>query len=213
MLVKNGIGNIVFAVRARTDYFLNSVCNFLTVCTGNRIHCISQINFFGGRFADSPIVIGNINANMNFFGTGVVGNVELVNILHRTADTPGSLPVTIMGDIYNQWSRFVMKHNNYGYGFYVMEVDGAGAWVATAKSPTLSDWQPITSLTAVGTAVTAVSAAHGYTTGNSVTISGASPNAYNGTKTITVSDVNTFTYTASTAPGSSPAIGQPMVKI
>ena len=43
--------------------------------------------------------------------------------------------------------------------------------------------------------------AHGYTTGDSVTVANASPNAYNGTRTITVVDANTFTYTAATAPG------------
>jgi hypothetical protein len=65
----------------------------------------------------------------------------------------------------------------------------------------------VTSLTAVGTTVTATVAAHGYTTGQNVTIFGAVPDAYNGAHNVTVTGVNTFTYSASSAPSSSPAGG------
>ena len=44
-------------------------------------------------------------------------------------------------------------------------------------------------------------ATHGYTTGQQVAISGATPSAYNGTFTITVVDANTFTYPLTSAPG------------
>jgi hypothetical protein len=47
----------------------------------------------------------------------------------------------------------------------------------------------------------ATAPAHGYTTGQSVIISGASPAAYNGTFTITVLDANTFTYSPASDPG------------
>jgi Tfp pilus tip-associated adhesin PilY1 len=42
---------------------------------------------------------------------------------------------------------------------------------------------------------------HGYSTGNQIVIAGATPAGYNGTKTITVVDANTFTYPLSTALG------------
>jgi type IV pilus assembly protein PilY1 len=60
----------------------------------------------------------------------------------------------------------------------------------------------VTSLTSVGTLATATVTAHGFTSGNTVLIAGASPSLYNGTYTIAVVDANTFTYTlASSASG------------
>jgi Tfp pilus tip-associated adhesin PilY1 len=49
--------------------------------------------------------------------------------------------------------------------------------------------------------VTATVTAHGYSNGDQITISGASPSAYNGIYPITVVDANTFTYTPAAAPG------------
>jgi len=54
----------------------------------------------------------------------------------------------------------------------------------------------ITSVTSVTTTATVTTtAAHGFTTGQSVTISGANQAEYNGTYTITVTGLTTFTYT------------------
>lgn len=56
--------------------------------------------------------------------------------------------------------------------------------------------QTISSITSSGTTATVTTAAaHGYSTSNSIEISGASPAGYNGTFTITVIDTTTFTYT------------------
>ena len=52
-----------------------------------------------------------------------------------------------------------------------------------------------------GLTVTAVAPQHGFVTGDSVTITGAYPAAYNGTFFITVVDANTFTYVLATNPG------------
>jgi hypothetical protein len=49
--------------------------------------------------------------------------------------------------------------------------------------------------------VTVTVTAHGYATGNHVAISGVNPSAYNGTKTITVTGPNTFTYTVPNGTG------------
>lgn len=57
----------------------------------------------------------------------------------------------------------------------------------------------ITSLSRSGTTVTATSTAHGLTTGNTVTISGATPTAFNGTFAIVVTGPNTFTYNVSSS--------------
>lgn len=49
------------------------------------------------------------------------------------------------------------------------------------------------------TTATATATAHGYVTGNSVSIYGAIPSGYNGAYTITVVDANTFTYTVASS--------------
>ena len=53
----------------------------------------------------------------------------------------------------------------------------------------------VTNLVSSGTTATATAANHQFTTGQIVTVAGATPNEYNGAKTITVTDANTFTYT------------------
>jgi hypothetical protein len=74
------------------------------------------------------------------------------------------------------------------------------------KYATTSTAQTISTLTSSGTTCTlTTSAAHGLVTGNQVTITGALPAAYNGTFRITVTSGTIFTYTALTAPATSPA--------
>jgi hypothetical protein len=74
------------------------------------------------------------------------------------------------------------------------------------KYATISTAQTISNLTSSGTTCTLVtSAAHGLVTGNQVTVTGASPSQYNGTFRITVTNGTTFTYTALSAPATSPA--------
>ncbi|MCA8026413.1 hypothetical protein [Burkholderia cepacia] len=67
--------------------------------------------------------------------------------------------------------------------------------------------QTISSITSVGTTATLTTAqAHGLTTGDQVTISGATPSQYNGTYTITVTSPTTFTYVMASAPGGSATV-------
>ena len=72
--------------------------------------------------------------------------------------------------------------------------------VASVSSMTYTETTP-----GVGT-VTATASAHGFTTGQSVTMSGASQTEYNGLKTVTVVDANTFTYLITVNP-TTPATG------
>lgn len=65
----------------------------------------------------------------------------------------------------------------------------------------------VSSLTRSGTTATAVtSIAHGYTTGQWVTVAGADQGDYNGTVQITVTDVDQFTYAVANSPAT-PATG------
>lgn len=60
----------------------------------------------------------------------------------------------------------------------------------------------ISSITAVAALATLTTAtAHGLVTGDSLTITGAVPAAYNGTYPVTVTSATTFTYNAGSAPG------------
>ncbi len=69
----------------------------------------------------------------------------------------------------------------------------------------------ISSLTRVSTTATAISTAHGYVTGQTVTISGAVESAYNISAVITVDDADTFHYTVAGSP-TTPATGSPVAK-
>lgn len=77
-------------------------------------------------------------------------------------------------------------------------------WFTLATTETA---QTITSITHVGAVATLNTAlAHGLETGNYVTISGASPSAYNGSFVITKVDADTFTYTMASTPGSNATV-------
>ena len=58
----------------------------------------------------------------------------------------------------------------------------------------ISATKPVSSLTRIGNTVTAVSAAHGFTNGQTIAIAGANESQYNATSNITLVDANTFTY-------------------
>jgi len=69
----------------------------------------------------------------------------------------------------------------------------------------------VDSLTASGSTVTVnTKYPHGLLVGSTLIVSGATPAAYNGTFTVTASTALTITYTAGSAPGTSPATGFPI---
>lgn len=69
----------------------------------------------------------------------------------------------------------------------------------------------VTALTSAGTApsitATVTATAHGFSTGDRVTIAGAAQDAYNGTFVVTVTDANTFTYAVVSGTPATPATG------
>ena len=79
-----------------------------------------------------------------------------------------------------------------------------------ANVVTFAPLRAVTSLTRVGTLATVTTTTpHGWVTGQAVLIAGATsdPTLYNGSFTITVTGANTFTYTMSGVPVTSPATG------
>lgn len=86
-----------------------------------------------------------------------------------------------------------------------------GAWASIfSTTPKFTVASSAITLTSVGTTATATLAGHGFSTGQSVVISGATQANYNGTFTITVTSSSTFTYTMVGA-AVSPGTGSPVV--
>ena len=80
-----------------------------------------------------------------------------------------------------------------------MMYDGT-RWFKVATTTTA---QTISTLTRVGTTATmTTSLAHGLATGNRITVSGASPSAFNGSFVVTVTGPTTLTYTMASTPAS-----------
>lgn len=77
---------------------------------------------------------------------------------------------------------------------------------ATDDTLPLLDNKTVSSLTCVGTTATATVSSHGYSNGDQITISGATPSAYNGVHVISVTNSNVFTFSVPAAT-SSPAVG------
>jgi hypothetical protein len=90
-------------------------------------------------------------------------------------------------------------------GYYLFTGMATGSYNVKVRNGT----QSVTSLTRVGTLATVTSTAHGLATGQLVTIAGATsdPTLWNGTFVVTVTGANTFTYTMSGTPVTSPATG------
>jgi hypothetical protein len=80
---------------------------------------------------------------------------------------------------------------------------GAGGLVAVAAPANATISSAVWSSSNGGAATLATSAAHGFTTGQVVNISGVSPGGYNGAFAITVINATNFSYALSTDPGGS----------
>lgn len=83
----------------------------------------------------------------------------------------------------------------------VVTYTALGSPAAPTVAPTYTDTQAVTSITRSGATATLTStAAHGYSTGDYVTVSGAAQSEYNGIFQITVTSTVVFTYTVSGTP-------------
>ncbi|PKO60934.1 MAG: hypothetical protein CVU24_10870, partial [Betaproteobacteria bacterium HGW-Betaproteobacteria-18] len=112
--------------------------------------------------------------------------------------------VTISGATqseYNGTKTLIVKLSNTSFSFTVPEYPpspATGSFTASiAGAP-----QTVSSISRSGTVATVNLAAHGFVTGQSVTISGATQSAYNGTFTITKINNDSFSYTVVEGPRS-----------
>lgn len=118
---------------------------------------------------------------------------------YRNINLVGSTDANILADFnFNLGRRYqeaLTKLNNYRTTMDATFLTGMNATKLTTGIT-----QTINSITSVSTTATVTTAAaHGYTTSNSISITGATPSAYNGTYTITVTSTTTFTYVLSAA--------------
>jgi hypothetical protein len=127
---------------------------------------------------------------------GILGIGDLIYVVHRGTlwKLDNSGVKTMLGTLLTSSGRVSMTYN----GVQLAITDGTGYYVyVLTQTP-----QPIQSITNVGTTATLnTTSPHLRYTGETVTISGATPAAYNGTFQITVVDADTFTYTMLSNPG------------
>ena len=101
---------------------------------------------------------------------------------------------------YNGTKTLIVKLSDTSFSYTVPEYPpspAAGTYSVSLPSALAKD---VESITRSGNTATVTVSAHGYTTGNVVTISGAAQAEYNGSFSITNTGVNTFTYTANEGP-------------
>lgn len=88
-----------------------------------------------------------------------------------------------------------------------LPISGANVRVEVTSSASGFPYQDSVSITGTGTTATVTHTAHGLVTGDHIIIRGANEDVYNGGYTITVTGVNTYTYTTNETIGTSPATG------
>ena len=158
-------------------------------------------------------ITGQVNTVMNYAGANTQKLFAAAGTTIYNCDTPTATSVaTITNDklqyinISNSGGNFLVACNGTDP---TLIYDGTN-WIKMATTGTAAS---ITSITHVGTVATLTTATvHGLVTGNEITISGASPSAYNGTFVITVTGTSTFTYTMGSTPaGNATTVGSYLV--
>ena len=152
-------------------------------------------------------ITGQVNSLMNYAGAQnqtlfAAAGTSIYNCSTTTATTAYAI------------TNDKLQHINIstGGGKFMVACNGTDAtmvydgtsWFSIAPTATAQTISSITNSTTTATLTTSI--AHGLLTGNKVTISGATPSAYNGTYQITVTGNNTFTYTMATNPGGSASV-------
>ena len=147
-------------------------------------------------------ITGQVNTLMNYAGTSTqtlfaAAGTTIYNCSTTTATSAYSTSLDKLQhiNISTAGGKYLVACN----GIDATIVYDGTAWFAIAPTATAQTISTITNSTTTATLTTAIP--HGLVTGNRVTISGASPAAYNGTYRITVTGASTFTYTMATNPG------------
>jgi len=153
-------------------------------------------------------ITGEVNSLMNYAGPSTQTLFAAAGSSIYNCNT--STASTVVTGLTN--SKFQHVNVTTAGGSYLVACNGADAvqiydgtaWFKVATTTTAQTILTITNSTTTATLTTA--AAHGLVTGNRVTITGATPAAYNGTFVITVTGTTTFTYTMLSNPGGNASV-------
>jgi hypothetical protein len=175
------------------------------VTAQKRINCYMEVQprddrarvaFYGtpglelfASFGDTPI-------------RGVYSKGDLFYVVHRGTfySVNNAAVKTALGTIGTTTGKVYMADN----GSQLMLTDGTNGYIYTFDTPTLQTISSITNVTTTATLTTALP--HGLVSGMEVTITGATAAAYNGIFIVTVTGLDTFTYTMLSDPGGSASV-------
>jgi hypothetical protein len=134
------------------------------------------------------------------------GSWSAETVATYTMTTP---PTTLApyGQIKNTPSgKMVMVAYSGRYNYVMVSEDECATFTGVVTHDSDATYKSVTSITRASTTATVTATAHGLATGNIINVAGAVETAYNGVKLITVTGVDTFTYTVAGSP-STPATG------
>ncbi len=149
-------------------------------------------------------------------GTITAQAAQSVSSITRSAGTATVTTASVHGFTTGQSVTIAGADQTEYNGTFTIAVTGASTFTYTVTGTpatpatgtiTAQAAQSVSSITlSTSTATVTTTSAHGFTTGQSVTIAGANQAEYNGTFTIAVTGASTFTYTVTGTPGT-PATG------
>ena len=193
----------------------------------NQLDAVQMINFFptptdvtlrSGYTKSSTGITGKILSLLNY--SGPTGNTlfgATNNIIYNVSTSTASVSLT--GNTSGQW---VQTSITTAGGSFMPAVNGQDPMIVYdgtrwQRSATTGTAQTISSITRGGTgnltATMTTAVAHGLVTGNTITVTGATPAQFNGTYRVTVTGATTLTYTMATAPsGDATVVGTYTVK-
>jgi len=167
----------------------------------------STVNLRNGSASYATGLTGNVETLAQYGGTGGNKLFAAANYGLYDISAAGSVGAPLLSGLsLNRWQS-VNFGSTAANGQFLFLANGADApayydgstWAQVASTSTA---QTISNLTHAGTtAVATTSAPHGLGPNVKVTVSGASPAAYNGTFVITPTSLTTFTYVMASDPG------------
>ena len=193
----------------------------------NQLDAVQMVNFF-----PTPTDV-TLRQGYTKYSTGITGQVlALMNYSSPTTNKLFASTNTIIYDASTSTATSALTGITSGKWIHSIITTAGGTFLAAVnetdpmvvydgtrwqKSATTATAQTISTITRGGagnlTATVTTSVAHGLVTGNTITVSGATPSEYNGTYRITVTGTTTFTYTMASAPaGNATVVGSYTIK-
>ncbi|MEO6437276.1 MAG: hypothetical protein ABIP55_16155, partial [Tepidisphaeraceae bacterium] len=199
LVEKGGVAQRLRMANLQDNYTANPrTPRNLYTCNGA---CADGSSLSGYHFAtdNANITAAQLATNGPPLGiTSITRSGTTATVTLSSAPTPpltSGQSVTIAGSQYTEYNgTFNITPTSTTTFTYTVTLSpptpATGAYTATVPSVQ----KPVAPLTRLQTVVTASSAAHGFITGQSVTITGATNAGYNGTFAVTGTTANTFTY-------------------